>query len=300
MFFIWGPQSGVRDLGVVAELCPQCAYVMPCRVFGKVEGAHIFFIPVASGVTEVAAICSHCQKRFRCDINRYKAMLSEFDAFSLTVDELLDQTNPSLKARIEWSRKCEELGDDPRFTQTLRSVDELRPGLLMTRLSKELRRWDQLDEAQRANLTRESSELARAMKFALSISTQVPENAGCAIGFLICLAVWGAAFVVPASISKSNGFVLGAALAGPLLGSVVYQFIVSHQVRQWTREVLVPEGRKSGISFQHFVSLLEDLSPARTRSADVLDPLKEYGQTIREELATLEVSIDRHNSESSS
>ena len=258
---------------------------------------HIFFVPVASGVTEVAAICGDCQKRFRCDMNRYKTMLPEFEAFSLSVEELLDRTNPSLKAKIEWSRECEELGNDPRFTETLRSVDDLRPGLLKTRLSTDLRGWNHLDEGQRTNLTREASELAKAMKFAMSISNQVPENAGCAIGFLICLAVWGLAYFVP--ISWDNGSLMGAALAGPLIGSAVYQFVSTRRVRLWTGETLVPEGRKSGINFQHFVVLLEDLPPPNPRSTDALKPLQEHTETIRAVLASLAGTVDRHANEAS-
>ncbi len=295
MFFVWGPHSSVSDLGVVADLCPQCAAVTPCRVFGKVEGAHIFFIPVASGITELAAVCGHCQKRFRCDINRYKTILPEFEAFSLSVEELLDRTNPTLKAKIEWSTKCEELGSDPRFTETLRSVEELRSGSLKTRLSKDLRAWNQLDEGQRLNLIGEASELTRAIKFATSISPQVPENAGCAIGILICLAIWGVAFFVP--VSWDNGSLMGVALAGPLIGAVVYQFDVSRRVRLWTAETLVPEGRKAGINFRHFVALLDDLPPPNSRSTEVLKPLQEHAQIIREELSTLDVGVDRHASE---
>ena len=297
MFFVWGRESGVSDLGFVAELCPQCAAVTKCRVFGKVDGVHIFFVPVASGVTEVAAICSDCQKRFRCDMNRYKTMLPEFEAFSLSFEELLDRTNPSLKAKIEWSRECEELGNDPRFTETLRSVDDLRPGLLKTRLSTDLRGWNHLDEGQRTNLTKEASELAKAMKFAMSISNQVPENAGCAIGFLICLAVWGLAYFVP--ISWDNGSLMGAALAGPLIGSAFYQFVSTRRVRLWTGETLVPEGRKSGINFQHFVVLLEDLPPPNPRSTDALKPLQEHTETIRAVLVSLAGTVDRHANEAS-
>ena len=156
----------------------------------------------------------------------------------------------------------------------------MRPGPLKTQLGKDLRRWDQLGEIQRENLIQEASKQALAMRFATSISTQFPKDAGCAMGFLICLAVWAAlscvAFVWNAGLQVG----VGVALAGPLIGGVVYQFIANRRIRWWTCEVLVPEARKSGVDLKQFAALLDNLPAPGPRSRDALSQLQEHAQTI--------------------
>ena len=289
MWIIWGPVSGERDLGVVAEMCPRCASLAPCRVSGLVEGVHLFFVPLAAGVTKAACTCGLCGCQFPCESWRYKEMVPAPEARSLEIERLLERTNPALRENRELSRRLERFADDPRFQAALQSLDELRPGALSTKLRADLLRWDGLDEGRREELVRVVDESARTMRFARSISPRIPSSAGCLIALVACLAVWTACLLVPDFGAEGLWWNVGVAFAGPMAGCAVHQFVLARRVRRWTHDVLVPEGRKSGIDFRHFVALLDELPPPGPRSDDVLRPLLEQAMTIRKELLVSEV-----------
>jgi hypothetical protein len=197
MWIVFGPVSGKKDLGVVAEKCPHCDSVAPCRVSGRMAGIHIFFVPLAQGVTQASCTCGLCSGEFRFESWRYKALVPHFEALSLTMEALLGRTNPVLKEQLEWSTRAEEWGADPRFKAALRSLDEFREGPLSKRLRDELRRWDKLDEGQREALVYTIDESARVLRFAQSMAPRVPSNAGCIATLLACLAVWTAFLWLP-------------------------------------------------------------------------------------------------------
>lgn len=289
MWIVWGTVSGERDIGVVAERCPRCRTVAPCRVTGIVSGIHFFFIPMAEGVTQAACTCGACGNRFPCETWRYREMVPFAEALSLEIGPLLDRTNPALKEELEWSRRLERFAADPRFEEAFRSLDELRPGPLRLRLRDDLRRWGGLDEGRREDLVRTVDESARAMRFTRSMAAKIPMGAGCLSGLLACFAVWGASFGILAWEEVGLLWGIGLGLAGLCAGAAAYQFVQGHRVRRWTRDVLIPESRKSGVDFRRVIDILDDLPPPGPRSHDSLHPLQEQARTIREELASFGV-----------
>jgi hypothetical protein len=248
---------------------------------------HVFFITLAEGVTQAACTCGLCGGQFRCESWRYTEMVPAFEVPSLTMEGLLERTNPALKEELEWSRRLEEFGTDPRFEAARQSLGQLRPGALSRRLKDDLLRWGRLDEGQREALVRVIDESARAMQFARSIDSRVQSTAGCLIALLACLAVWTASLWVPAV--GGVGLWWGVAFAGLMAGVAVHQLVLDRRVRRWTHEVLVPEGRKSGIDFHQFVAILDDLPPPGPRSDGALRHLQEQATTIRKELSASEM-----------
>ena len=286
MFIIWGSHSEHRDLGVVAELCPRCGFITPCTILGRVEGIHIFFLPILAGVSDAVVTCGRCLHQFQSDPGRYKALVPSTDALSLSLDVLLDRTNPELKERLDWSTARERFSDDQRFEEVSQALEELRPGSLKTRLTCDFRCWEGLSESQRDRLCLEASELARLMRFALSIGPKTPTDTGFVMGFVICLAVWAVSYWIPPLWNHGVLLEVFAILAGPLIGGMVYQFITAGHIKRWTHEVLVPECRKTGIDLQKFSDLLGDLPPSNHRSPDALTPLQDQAVTILEELSS--------------
>jgi hypothetical protein len=282
MWFIWGPSHEEREVGVVAEQCPHCGQVAPCSIVGRFEGLQVYLITIAETATEAIGTCGSCGGHFRCDLWRYKEFVPPVVAASLTVEALLERTNPALRERLGWTQQQEAFAADPRFLPTVQAVEQLRLGPLRARLMKELRRWDCLDDGQREELARTARESARALAFADSVANRFPRSAGCLPALLACIAVWSAFLWAPAVRSLPGGILTG--FAGLAAGAAVVQLLLTRGVRGWANDVLIPEGRNAGIDFGQLLVLIEDLPPPGPNSRDGLTVLKEYAATIREEL----------------
>src|SRR5262245_11674667 len=99
MWVIWGDVSDVKDIGTVAERCPHCGCVSLCRVAARSQGYHLYFITLASAVTEALGTCRSCGGQFRCELWRYQSLVPDIEAVTITMESLLERTNPSLKER---------------------------------------------------------------------------------------------------------------------------------------------------------------------------------------------------------
>jgi hypothetical protein len=65
----------------------------------------------------------------------------------------------------------------------------------------------------------------------------------------------------------------------------VFHFLANRRVRQWTKEVLIPEAERSGIDLAQLITVLKDLPPATPHSYDELGPLQNHTATILEAIA---------------
>jgi hypothetical protein len=249
---------------------------------------HVFLIPLAESVTPHACTCGHCGGQFPCAPGQYKEIIPAAAALSLTMDGLLERSNPALKDELEWSRRSEEFATDPRFGASLKSLDDVRPPGLGSRLKEELRHWGELNEGEREELVRVVDESARTMRFLRSIAAEMPNTDGCLIAIVTCLAVWAVSLLLPDFGIKALWRVIGVFFVGVMAGTSAHQFLLGRRVRQWTHDVLIPEGRTSGVDFPHLAAVLDDLPPA-PRSGDVLHSLRGQVVTIRAELALHEV-----------
>lgn len=284
MIFVWGEVSGDQDLGVVAERCPDCKTVTACSVTGITKGVHVFFVPVAAGVTQAFCTCGGCGGQFVCKWWQYKQLVPASQVPLLTIERLLELTNPTLKEELAWSSRLEEFASDSRFATALRSLEELPTGGLSTKFRSAMRHWSELDEVQRNQLVRMVDESVSTMKFAKSIAPRIPDSDGWMFGVIATLAVWSASLAIPAVRDGRLWWVIGAGLAGLMAGVAVFQLLLDRQVRRWTNDVLVPEGRQLNINFRQFIDLLDDLPQPSRQSDDAIRSLQEQAGTIREVL----------------
>jgi hypothetical protein len=91
---IWGPVTEIRDLGVVAERCPQCERIMPCLLRSVSRGNYVFFLKTTVPTTESSCLCTACLKTFPCEQWRYTTVVPTGEAKALPVEDLLPRTNP--------------------------------------------------------------------------------------------------------------------------------------------------------------------------------------------------------------
>jgi hypothetical protein len=283
MWLIWGSTGEWKDLGVVAERCPSCRLVGPCRIAGLAKGVHVYFIPVASAVTEAACTCGGCAHQFRCDSWRYKTYASPADADLMTIEELAERTNPDLLDRLDWERQVDKFGADPRFASVLAASECLRRGRLRDDLFDELRHWQDLGEGRRNDLATDAEVMARTMHFAGMASEKFPREAGCLIATVLCISVWSSLLWWPGLRGDLAG-ILATAVVGILFGTAASQAFQRRRIRRWVSEVVIPEGSKSGLDFDRFIALVEDIPPSGPHSRDELCSLRDHSQAIREAL----------------
>jgi cytochrome c biogenesis DsbD-like protein len=283
MWFIWGDVQGEKELGVVAEQCPYCDRLAPCYVTARVQGLHVYFITLAETATDAGCRCGACGGQFRRELWQFKEFVPPVEAHTLPLEVLLQRTNPLLAERLEWKRVQEEFAADPLFLPALQSAEQLRLGPLRTRLMKELRQWDRLEEKRRTDLAHTAHEAARALRFLQSRAGQLPGSAGCLWGLLVCVSVWSAFLWAPAVRTLLGGAL--TVFAGLVAGTGVLQLLDSRRVKQWTREVFIPEGEKEGIDFGQLVAVLDDLPPPSPHGHDELHRWREHAGEVLEELA---------------
>jgi hypothetical protein len=163
------------------------------------------------------------------------------------------------------------------------ATERIGKGPLRTGLFESLHRWGALDEDERARVARLAEESARSLAFARSVADRFPKGAGCLAAVVACLAVWSAFLWEPEVRDMVRGGVTLAAGLGA--GAAVSHGLMRRRARRWTREILIPEGRREGIDFGRFVAVLEDLPPPGPRMFGELDDLREQSSAIRAELA---------------
>ena len=285
MWLVWGPATDATELGVVADRCPHCRRLSPCRVTGITQGVHVYFVTVASTVTEAFCTCHSCGAQFPCELWQYSRILTPSEALMLPLDALLTRTNPSLRERLTWEARLQQHRADSQFAAAVQSMEQLRHGELRRGLMNDLLDWDQMDQRQRAEVVKEAEASARSLQLAKSVAKRLPRMAGCWLAALVCLAVWSAVLWVPALGNLLWG---GATiLAGTMLGAAIWRAILSRRMRRWTREVLAPESQRSGIDLQRFVAVLRDLPAPNPHSLDELRDLKDHEEIIRDEVRRL-------------
>lgn len=287
MWIFGGTTAGERDLGYVAEQCPHCGLVGSCRVTAQYEGLHLYFVELAGSYTKCVCTCGGCGSLFPGDLWRYGDPLTAHEASQLDIDRLIERTNPSLRERLERADVQAQYETDPTYQAAQRSIDRLRTGEIRKKLSEELLRWGDLDDAQRESLRHRSGELANTTEFMESISKPFSIRGGCLVAVVVSVAIWLTFVWLPAARSLGWGIIVGA--AGLFVGMLSLQAVAARQAKLWTIHTCVPKGRDAGIDFQLFLSLLEDLPPSSSYSTDLLRHLKEQEAAIHEGLITARV-----------
>src|SRR5580704_17648152 len=141
---IWGPVTEIRDLGVVAEQCPQCERIMPCLLRSVSRGNYVFFLKTTEPATENSCLCTACLKTFPCEQWRYTTVVPIREAKTLPVEDLLPRTNPGLAECLRLKQQICALGGDASFAAAYEQLEAMRPGALRSSLLKQLLDWDRM------------------------------------------------------------------------------------------------------------------------------------------------------------
>jgi hypothetical protein len=278
----WGPAAERGELGVVAEHCPFCHRTTPCTVQASYLGWYVCFVKLLTDAQKTCCRCSACGASFPRQLWRYADLLPAAEAESLSIDELLARTNPSLAERLQWKQQVCDLGGDASFVAAYEGLDEMRPGRLHSGLLRQLRDWARLGKAERAALVERVGSCARAWQLARQMAPTFPTHAGSLPALLAAVLVWSALLWIP-----FRGWKWGAltVVVGCAVAALVRQLFLARQVRRWTLEVLVPEARRVNVSLACFLAVVEDLPGDNADLFNDLWPVRDQVEIIRKMLS---------------
>ncbi|HEY7309168.1 MAG TPA: hypothetical protein VH643_07325 [Gemmataceae bacterium] len=280
---IWGPVTEIQDLGVVAEQCPYCERVMPCLLRSVYRGSYIFFIKTAVPTEERSRLCTACLQALPCEHWRYAAVVPIRKAKVLPIEDLLSRTNPGLAERLQLREQIRALGGDAAFGLAYEQVERLRPGALRSSFLKQLLGWNGLAVEQRTLLGQLIGSHARACQFACQIAPAFPGQTGCWRAALAAFAVWSAFLWVPAVHSWLWGSI--TLVAGLVAAALTRQLLLTRNVCQWTRKVLIPEAQEANVSLACLLAVVEDVPGSRLGMMEDLWPIRNELEAIRRVLS---------------
>jgi hypothetical protein len=98
MIIIVGTRTRKRKLGRVAEYCPTCREIRPCRVTQIESIFHLYFIPLSRAKIKGHIVeCDQCRQRVSTHIDVFTGFSHNRND---TLDDLIAETNPDLEARL--------------------------------------------------------------------------------------------------------------------------------------------------------------------------------------------------------
>jgi hypothetical protein len=279
---IWGPVTEIRDLGVVAEQCPQCERIMPCLLRSVSRGNYVFFLKTTVPITESSCLCTACLKTFPSEQWRFAAVVPIREAKTLPVEDLLPRTNPGLAECLRLREQICALGGDATFATAYEQLEGMRPGALRSSLLGQLLDWDRLTPAERNLLGQQIGAHARAWQFAREVAPGFPAH-GCLTAVAAALVVGLAFLWVPALHSWLWGSATVLAAAGA--AAFASRVLLTQQVLRWTRNVLIPEAEDANVSLASFLAVVDDVPGSRLGMLEELWPIKVELETVRSVLS---------------
>src|SRR5262249_37391694 len=103
MFIIHGTTNKTRYRGVVADRCPVCGDVQACNAYEDYSVRRLYIIPLGRGTrTGATRQCRACGTRAGAAEDAYEVVLKDLEARSLSLEELVERTNPRL---VMWQRE---------------------------------------------------------------------------------------------------------------------------------------------------------------------------------------------------
>jgi hypothetical protein len=197
---IFGTIERTKYLGQVADRCAVCDDVQPFGIHEIFAVTHLSFIPLGMGtLTGATRRCLTCQTRGSCETDAYSSILTDREARSLSLEDLLRRTNPELLRLRQQDHLWKEClgrpleGDDtvpPRpALETLRALSaDSRVSQFLDRLLS----WHQLPSSDRYQLLVEIDAYVnrhemrdRALDLVMVLAQNAPDGAGCGSAMVV-------------------------------------------------------------------------------------------------------------------
>lgn len=278
---LFGTVNEIKDLGAVAEHCPQCDALKCCLLRIVIHGHYICFAKITDPLRQSSCLCTDCLTPFPGRARwSYAEVVPLRDARGMDLNELLTKTNPILADRIHLKETIGELGGDKRFAVAYENVEGMRPGNLHSDLLQKLLEWPQLSELQRDELEEQIGSLSRAWRFASQMAIGFPKSSG-SLAFFMSAPIFGLILI---GMIVTRKWIWGGLLlaASVVVASALESILHKRSVRKWTKQVLVPEAQHANVALDRFAAVVEDIPDSKRGLTEDLWPMKDQLQIIRE------------------
>jgi hypothetical protein len=272
VFVVWGTKHKTRNAGIVGDQCEACGELAAFVVTDHYEAGHVYYISLTQGTYRGSSrTCERCGAEFRCHHDEYERLIPLPEAVDLSVQDLLEYTNPELLRAAE---RREEL--ERQLTQGGRAAIEARRAIAIEELqalgaiphSEELAarllRWDELDESGRARLLDEADHAvaqARTWRQSVAVFVDASRSYRHSSDFkaaLFGIFVFAAGIVsIPALITVPG--VIGLAIVALLLAWWVHGILVRAALRRWVTRTLLPRTREAELPLDPMLEFLESV-----------------------------------------
>lgn len=279
----YGAVTEISDLGTVAEHCPHCDQLKCCLLRTVSQGNYFCFVKITEPLTESSCMCTDCLKPFRGKPHwGYAAVVPIRDALGMELNDLLAKTNPILADRIHFKEQIRALGGDERFAVAYENVEEMWPGELRLKLSRDLLDWNRMSEIQRDELKEQIGTLSKAWQFVRQIAVGFPTSSG-ALSFFMSAPLFGLILIW---MFVTGRWVRGALVLAPTVAvaGVLESILFKRAIRRWTRQVLVPEAKDLNVPMDCFFAIVDDISRVKLGLTEELSRMKDQHQNIRQTL----------------
>jgi membrane protein implicated in regulation of membrane protease activity len=303
MFFIWGSYGKQRLRGFVADRCPLCRCVRTFQVTDQYHVNHIYYIPLGRGeLLSTTKTCETCGAQVPWNEAAHPEVVRTIQGSSA---DLLRTTNPLLDEFIEAERDVEgrrstaETSHDPEGHWNV-ICDGVALDLVKLRgrgydtddFAARLKCWPDLSDGDRSRL-RAGVEEARttfdkveaASAFLRRMSRSVPDNPGCATGFLTWIAL--ALGTLPLWTILWNGWIVALNLVALIVGFAVFLRVGSWRLRRWFERTLIPESRALSIDLAVLVGVFASVR------RDTKNPDEKLKALLGGEKALIELLIEK-------
>ena len=108
MIFIWGTKSREEDGGVVGDWCEGCRAPNFHRLTNYFKVSHVYYIPLGKGqYVGTNRRCTQCGTLAACTPTTYSHALTHSQAMGLSIEQVLEATNPPLMQQLHKQRAME-------------------------------------------------------------------------------------------------------------------------------------------------------------------------------------------------
>lgn len=319
---IWGKKIRTEPRGIVAEKCSVCGDTERFAVTDYYEVEHIYYIAIGRGTrVDCTSECARCRSQFRIAPDNYDDYLPPADADMLSLDEIVDRTNPRLAYSRDMRRGLETMAREqpsraPGDTATgvtvpgtpvrevplpmqdaeLReAIGRLEPyegtGQEVAKLMRRLQSWPILDAASRAGLLQEvnafietQQKTTRAVSFFNSMAAALPPRLGCLPATLLA-GIFISGFFLTRITYWHAYYSVGYAVIGILAVLATNLIVNAVLLRRWMRRTFVAKAIREKIDASTLVTVMANAAHSPDRIDDKVRALASEWPYVKRAMA---------------
>jgi hypothetical protein len=313
VFIFWGEYDKAKSRGMVADRCKGCGELTVMRVSHIYQVSHVYLIPLGSGkLRATVAECTECGHKAPFRDDKYPRLVPEEEADSLTITEVLRQTNPRLaKAKDEReqlerqataNRRATPGTPDPRVKLAFTKLAEIdNENSKAIDLQARLAQWSALRPRDQDALLSDIDALVSAheqrdsvRRFISAMGQRFEPAVDGTASFLTFLGLIIGGIALAVSILppqlRAVGLIVAFALAVGIATVVQAQY-KRYVFKRFFRDTFLRQAKKRRIDVGEAVAALQDVDPGDSTLSDGLRAMAKRKRFLQEVLDQEGISV---------